>query len=75
VFLTSTNHTNAAIAGKSLKGATLIQFIFTKKLIHFDLRKTPAHQGIANEFLLFHGQGKCYHLSSECQLSGTPETK
>jgi hypothetical protein len=32
-------------AGKSLKGTTLIHLMFTKTLIHFDLRNTPAHTG------------------------------
>jgi hypothetical protein len=62
------------LAGKHLKVTTLIHFMSTKKLIHFDWEVHQHTQNILNECLVFPIQRNCYHLSSERQLSGRPET-
>jgi hypothetical protein len=46
----------------------------TKKFIHFDWEVQWHTQGILIECLVFPTQRNCYHLSSELQISGTPET-
>jgi hypothetical protein len=61
------------LAGQGLKVITWIQFMSTKKLIHFLWEAHQHTQDILNECSVFPIQRNCYHLFSEQQLSGTPE--